>query len=127
MITMAILDDKDTIQQLNYHYTIVIYPGSEDYKTLMEITASFRDDLISLKDQSLIVNNVKWNFQIYFSSDWKFLAICLGFNSANSKTFCSWCTINKSQQGNLSNEWKICKKMDTLVKNPNYYKGHLKI
>ncbi|RGB27469.1 hypothetical protein C1646_798783 [Rhizophagus diaphanus] len=51
-------------------------------------------------------------------------AICLGFNSAHSKNFCPWCTIDKSQQGNLSKEWKISKEMEKIVEKINYYKGH---
>jgi hypothetical protein len=126
MITIAILDDKNTLHQPNYHYTTILYPGCEDYDSLSNVMAQFCYDLRNLKE-GLVINNVKWNFQFYFSSDWKFLITCLGFNSANSKNFCPWCTINKSQQGDLSKEWKINKEMDKLVnEQSNYYKGHLR-
>jgi len=26
------------------------------------------------------INGINWMFNLYFSSDWKFLTICLGFN-----------------------------------------------
>ena len=126
MITIAILDDKNTLHQPNYHYTTILYPGCEDYDSLSNVMAQFCCDLRNLKE-GLVINNVKWNFQLYFSSDWKFLITCLGFNNANSKNFCPWCTINKSQQGDLSKEWKINKEMDKLVNEQNnYYKGHLR-
>ncbi|PKY57798.1 hypothetical protein RhiirA4_549808 [Rhizophagus irregularis] len=82
--------------------------------------------IVDINKEGLVIDNVKWNFQFYFSSDWKFLAICLGFNSAHSKNFCPWCTIDKSQQGDLSKEWKISKEIDKLVEQNNYYKGHIR-
>lgn len=87
----------------------------------------FCNALRSLKDQGLVINNIKWNFQLYFSFNWKFLAICLSFNSAYSKNFCSWCTISiKLQQGNLSKDWIISKEINKLVEQNNYYEGHSK-
>ena len=119
------MDDKNTLYQPNYHYTTILYPGCEDYDSLSNVMAQFCYDLRNLKE-GLVINNVKWNFQLYFSSDWKVLIICLGFNNANSKNFCPWCTINKSQQGDLSKEWRISKEIDKVVEQNNYYKGHFK-
>ncbi len=126
MITIAILDNKSTLYQPNHHYTTVLYPGCEDYNSLSNVMTPFCNDLRSLKDQGLVINNIKWNFQLYFSSDWKFLAICLGFNGAHSKYFCPWCTISKSQQGDLLKEWIISKEINKLVEQNNYYEGHSK-
>ncbi|CAG8830578.1 819_t:CDS:2, partial [Gigaspora margarita] len=57
-------------------------------------------------------------------SDWKFLAISLGFNAANSNYFCPWCIISKKQVANYNQEWTISKKMDQLKQNLNIYNGH---
>ncbi|PKC53287.1 hypothetical protein RhiirA1_404413, partial [Rhizophagus irregularis] len=124
MITMAILDDKDTLHKPNSYHTIILYPGCENYDSLSNIMVPFCHDLRNLKEQGLIINNIRWNFQFYFSSDWKFLATCLGFNGAHSKNFCPWCTISKSQQGDLSKEWSISKNINKLVEKNNYYEGH---
>ena len=88
MITVAILDDKNTLHKPNHHHTIILYPGCENYDSLSNIMAPFCHDLRNLKDQGLVIDNIRWNFRLYFSSDWKFLATCLGFNSAYSKNFC---------------------------------------
>ncbi|GES99712.1 hypothetical protein GLOIN_2v1768393 [Rhizophagus clarus] len=85
IITVAILDDKNTLHKPNHYYTIVLYPGCENYDSLSHMMAPFCHDLRDLKDHGLVINNIRWNFQFYFSSDWKFLAICLGFNSANTE------------------------------------------
>ncbi|GBC48166.1 hypothetical protein GLOIN_2v1783827 [Rhizophagus irregularis DAOM 181602=DAOM 197198] len=124
MITMAILDDKDTLHKPNSYHTIILYPGCENYDSLSNIMVPFCHDLRNLKEQGLIINNIRWNFQFCFSSDWKFLATCLGFNGAHSKNFCPWCTISKSQQGDLSKEWSISKNINKLVEKNNYYEGH---
>src|SRR5436189_2959042 len=63
-------------------------------------------------------------FNLYFSSDWKFLSICLGFNAANSIYFCPWCTISKKQVGEINLEWQISKEMDILKNDFNAYNGH---
>ncbi|RIA91377.1 hypothetical protein C1645_119592 [Glomus cerebriforme] len=60
---------------------------------------------------------------MYFSADWKFLSICLGFNSANSTFFCPWCTIFKKEIADTNKEWTITKQM----KNINTYNGHYSI
>ncbi|CAG8836647.1 20268_t:CDS:1, partial [Cetraspora pellucida] len=83
MITFAILDNIDNIHNPDHHYMVVLYPGSEDYKSLDVATTLLRDELYELTREGLIINEIKWHFNLYFSSDWKFLAISLGFNAAN--------------------------------------------
>ncbi|GBB99477.1 hypothetical protein RclHR1_35320001 [Rhizophagus clarus] len=69
-----------------------------------------------------MISEVMWNFELYFSSDWKFLAICLSFNSANSKFFCLWCQVSKYDQGN---DWKIDKKIENFQEYPGHHKKPL--
>jgi len=124
MVTFAILDDINNIHNPNHHHTIVLYPGSEDYKSLDITMISFRDELRELTEKGLIIDKINWSFNLYFSSDWKFLAICLGFNAANSLYFCPWCTISKKQVANINQEWLISKQMNQLNQNCNAYNGH---
>ncbi|PKC58742.1 hypothetical protein RhiirA1_470515 [Rhizophagus irregularis] len=77
MITMAILDDEQNINKSDYHYTIVLYPGIENYEILEVMMAPFIQELDELKNNGLTINGIIWNFELYFSSDWKFLSICL--------------------------------------------------
>ncbi|GES82308.1 hypothetical protein GLOIN_2v1782566 [Rhizophagus clarus] len=119
MITMAILNDIQNIHKPDHHYTTILFPGVEKYEILENMMASFIKELDEIKKNGLMIGEVMWNFELYFSSDWKFLAICLGFNSANSKFFCPWCQVSKCDQGN---DWKIDKK----IKNFQEYLGHHK-
>jgi len=104
MVTFVILDDVKNIYNPNNHHTVVLYPGSENYESLDISMASFRSELQELSEIGLNIKGVNWTFNLYFSSDWKFLAICLGFNSANSQFFCPWCTISKKQVADINQE-----------------------
>src|SRR5437763_9881230 len=114
MITFAILDDIDNIHNPNYHHTVVLYPGSENYNSLDISTALFRNELHELTEVGMNIDEINWMFNLYFSSDWKFLIICLGFNSANSLFFCPWCTISKKEVADIYKEWKISKQINHL-------------
>ncbi|POG69680.1 hypothetical protein GLOIN_2v1479902 [Rhizophagus irregularis DAOM 181602=DAOM 197198] len=107
MITIALLDDSINICKPNYHYTTILFP-----------------ELQELSNVGIVINNTLWNFEFFFSSDWKFLATCLGFNAANSNNFCLWCEITKNQRGNGQNDWTISKSMSSLNENPTAYPGH---
>lgn len=125
MITMAILDDEQNINKPDYHYTIVLYPGIENYEILEVMMAPFIQELDELKNNGLTINGIIWNFELYFSSDWKFLSICLGFNAANSNYFCPWCQISKRNQDNNQINWRINKKMENILEYPGHNKKPL--
>ncbi|RHZ88086.1 hypothetical protein Glove_26g124 [Diversispora epigaea] len=91
IITCTILDDILNIYKADFHYTIILYPGVENYEILHNVMEQMIDELNSLVLNSLIDSNgTKWKIEPYFSSDWKFLAIILGFNAANANFFCPW-------------------------------------
>ncbi|RHZ73169.1 hypothetical protein Glove_232g43 [Diversispora epigaea] len=71
----------------DYHYAVALYPGTEKYNTIKFILEPFVEELHFLKEDELEITGVLWKIKLYFSSDWKFLAICLGLNSVNSKYF----------------------------------------
>ena len=121
---MALLDDSINLFKSDYHYTIVLFPGTENYSTLKVATNALIQELQELSNVGMVINDILWNFELFFSSDWKFLAICLGFNAANSNHFCPWCKITKNQRGDGQIEWIISKSMTTLNENPRAYPGH---
>ncbi|GBC35766.2 hypothetical protein GLOIN_2v1762662 [Rhizophagus irregularis DAOM 181602=DAOM 197198] len=79
---------------------------SENYPTLKIAANALTQELQELSNIGMIINNTLWNFEFFFSLDWKFLATCLGFNAVNSNNFCP------------------CKSMSSLNKNPTAYPGH---
>ncbi len=124
MITIAILNDKQNIFVPDRHYTTVLFPRSEKYEILETMMSPFIQELDILKSDGLVVDGICWNFELYFSSDWKFLAICLGLNSPNSNYYCPWCQVSKSNQSETN--WKIEKEMDKINKSLSNYPGHIK-
>ncbi|CAG8493890.1 46184_t:CDS:2 [Gigaspora margarita] len=106
MVTCAILDDKTNLYIPNHHYVVVLYPGSENYDSLKNAMLLFLNELHELKKLGIKINNITWNINLYFSADWKFLCICLGFNGANSYYYCP------------------CKSMDQLNADFTIYNGH---
>ncbi|GES78988.1 hypothetical protein GLOIN_2v1809230 [Rhizophagus clarus] len=124
MITVALLDDSMNLFKSDYHYTIVLFLGTENYSTLKVATVALIQELQELSNTGMVINDIFWWFELFFSSDWKFLSICLGFNAANSNHFCPWCEITKNQHGNGKSNWMISKSMSVLSENPTAYPGH---
>ena len=127
MVTIAILDDEQNIHIPDRHHTTLLFSGVENYEILQVTMAPFIQELHDLKDNGLIINGTQWNFELYFSSDWKFLAICLGFNAPNSVHYCPWCQVSKRDQVNLNNytNWIMDKKMDQISTYPGHNKKPL--
>ena len=88
MVTFMILNHKERHHHADYHYTTVLYLGTENYDTLEFILSPLLNELQSFKENGLEATGILWNFKLYFSSDWKFLAICFGLNGLTSKYFC---------------------------------------
>ncbi|CAG8757775.1 13269_t:CDS:1 [Cetraspora pellucida] len=105
MITFMILNDIKNHHIPNYHHTVILYPRVEKYEPLEFILNLLINDLRDLKNNGLNIANTLWHFGLYFSSNWKFLAICLGLNSANSNHFCAWCLCSKCEIGNIKQDW----------------------
>src|SRR4051812_28859694 len=98
MICFAILNDKNNHYKPEKCYTLILYPKIKNYNILQKALAPLIRDLTILKEQGLLdKQGNSWNFEFYFSSDWKFLAICLGLNAANSEYFCPWCFCSKKK------------------------------
>ena len=101
IVTCVILDNKKNLHISDNHFVIILYSGNENYDSLKNAMSLFLDELHELKDYGLKINRIRWRVNLYFSSDWKFLCICLGFNNANSKYFCPWCETSKDKRGDL--------------------------
>ncbi|CAG8627462.1 4243_t:CDS:2, partial [Racocetra fulgida] len=97
-----------------------------DRKLLEIILNPFFNDLKDLKNNVLNVADILWNFEFYFSSDWKFLSICLGLKAANSKYFCAWCSCSKNKIGDATQDWRITKSINDLKINYSNTPSHIK-
>ncbi|GBC44604.2 hypothetical protein GLOIN_2v1778530 [Rhizophagus irregularis DAOM 181602=DAOM 197198] len=126
MVTCTILDDILNIHKADFHYTTILYPGVENYETLQNVMEPMISELHNLVINGLIdPNGTKWKIEPYFSSDWKFMAIILGFNAANANYFCPWCMCTKKDIGNRDKIHKIEKNMNQ-IQSSKPPPGHLK-
>ncbi|CAG8798139.1 21166_t:CDS:2, partial [Cetraspora pellucida] len=78
------------------HYTIILYLGGENYEMLQKVMESMISELHNLITNGLDSNGIKWKIKLYFSSDWKFMAIMLGFNAPNATYFYKMYKIEKN-------------------------------
>ena len=125
MVTMVLLNNLDGLQKPDNHYTLVLYPGTETYEYLKNALAPLIADLCILKEEGFNqINGNHWPVKLYFSSDWKFLAICLGMKAANAQHFCPWCDCNKDNINTTSKT--INKSMDNIKVNYKQINGHIK-
>ncbi|GBC09015.1 hypothetical protein RclHR1_08550001 [Rhizophagus clarus] len=97
------------------HNVKLLYPGTEKYNTLEFILNPFFNELRLLKKNGLEAAGILWNFELYFSFDWKFLAIYLGLNGPTSNYFCFWYSCSKHQHSDLSKDWHIEKNMEQIA------------
>ncbi|POG66169.1 hypothetical protein GLOIN_2v1780831 [Rhizophagus irregularis DAOM 181602=DAOM 197198] len=125
MVIFMILNHKNRHHHADYHYTVALYPCTEKYDTLKFMLSLFINELKSFKENGLEVSGILWKFELYFSSDWKFLAICLGLNGLTANYFCPWCCCSKNQIGDLNRNWCIEKSIDQLITNYNEINGHI--
>ncbi|RIB20647.1 hypothetical protein C2G38_2035060 [Gigaspora rosea] len=98
----------------------------ENYEILKKVMKPLITELNNLTTNGLVDSyGIKWRIEFYFSSDWKFMAIILGFNAPNSNNFYPWCLCTKKDIGNKDKTYKIEKTMDSL-KSDSPPPGHLK-
>ncbi|GET61508.1 hypothetical protein GLOIN_2v1474533 [Rhizophagus irregularis DAOM 181602=DAOM 197198] len=125
MIVMTLLNNLSGLQKLENYYTLVLYLGAETYESLKNVLVPLISDLCNLKKNGFNqIDGNHWPVELYFSSDWKFLAICLGIKAANAQYFCPWCDCRKDE---INTKSKIINKsMDNIKKNYNQTNGHVK-
>jgi hypothetical protein len=57
MVTFMILNHENRHHHADYHYTVVLYPGTEKYDTLKFMLSLFINELKSFKENGLEVGN----------------------------------------------------------------------
>ncbi|PKK77600.1 hypothetical protein RhiirC2_808583 [Rhizophagus irregularis] len=67
MITVALLDDSMNLFKPDYHYTTVLFPGTENYPTLKVAVNALIQELQKLSNNGMIINNIFWNFELFLA------------------------------------------------------------
>ncbi|CAG8833442.1 2955_t:CDS:2, partial [Gigaspora margarita] len=124
MVTFVLLNDYTNIYHPDHHYTLMLYPGIKKYNNLKIALAPLIKDLNNIINGYWNKQGQRWQIQLYFSADWKFLAICMGHKAANSDHFCLWCTIHKKQNSDQTYDWNISKNINDIYNNYLTIPGH---
>ncbi|GET04504.1 hypothetical protein GLOIN_2v1521868 [Rhizophagus clarus] len=115
----------DGLQKPDNHYTLVLYLDAETYESLKNALTPLISDLCILKKRGFKqTDGSHWPVELYFSSDWKFLATCLGMKAANAVHFCLWCDCSKNDINTTLKT--INKSMDNIKANYNQINGHIR-
>ncbi|RIB28771.1 hypothetical protein C2G38_2028273 [Gigaspora rosea] len=120
MVTFTLLNNLLNHYEPDYHYTLILYPGIESYESLKLATKLLIKDLNDIKTGFIDYQGRKWNVELYFSADWKFMAMCLGHKAANCDAFCLWCNCKKNTIGYINPEngdWCISKNIEKIANN----------
>jgi hypothetical protein len=81
-----------------FYYSICLYIGKKSYDSLCTVSAKFSQELEQLKIQGYkALNDTIWLVELFFSEDWKFVALALGVNVPTSNYFCLYCNCHKDQ------------------------------
>ncbi|RIB13382.1 hypothetical protein C2G38_2198039 [Gigaspora rosea] len=103
IITVALLNNLDKLHKPESYYILVLF-----------------------SDRFYEIGRQHWNIELYFSSNWKFLAICLGMNATNSKYFCPWYYCNMENLTNTIEYSIISKNMKKIKESYSMLKSHIR-
>ena len=85
--------------------SILLYIGKEKYEYLSLAVSQIINELDEIKDGFKDHDDVIWPVELFFSGDWKFIAIVLGINAATSNYFCLYCNCHKDERYNMDKVW----------------------
>ncbi|RIA84059.1 hypothetical protein C1645_742608 [Glomus cerebriforme] len=106
MLTMCVLNEEEAVLSPAHQYSICLYLGKESYDSLSTVSAKFSHELEQLKTNGYKdSNNTIWPVELFFSGDWKFVALVLGINAATSNYFCLYCNCHKDERYNMDKVW----------------------
>ena len=87
------------------NHTIAIINSTESYDVLALTLSDICDEVKTLT--SIEVSGHTFHIEYFLCSDWKFLAIICGLESATSTYAYIWCRCPSGQRYNMSMEWSI--------------------
>lgn len=90
-----------------FFLSILLYIGKEKYEYLSLAVSQIINELDEIKDGFKDCDDVIWTVELFFSGDWKFMALVMGIKAANSNFFCLYCEYPKELRSNMNHSWNI--------------------
>ncbi|RIB28329.1 hypothetical protein C2G38_2239583 [Gigaspora rosea] len=106
MFTVCILNEENSVLDPIKQHCICLYTGIEKFESLQSAFGVFIDELKQIVNQGFEDNEGNsWKVDLWFSSDWKFMALVLGINGLTSHYFCLYCDCHKNERWNMNKTW----------------------
>ncbi|RIB12996.1 hypothetical protein C2G38_2249134 [Gigaspora rosea] len=88
MFTVCILNEENSVLDPIKQHCICLYTGIEKFESLQSAFGVFIDELKQIVNQGFEDNEGNsWKVDLWFSSNWKFMALVLGINRPTSHYF----------------------------------------
>ena len=83
--------------------SVAILKVSESYNDILQ---GLQDIIAEAKDiQTITINDVAYQIQLFLRGDWNFLSVICGIESATSEYACIWCKCSKLERCKMKLKW----------------------
>ena len=101
----TILEEDNLALSVKGNHSVAILRVSESYDDLLQ---GLQDIIAEAKDiETITINDVAYQVQLFLGGDWKFLSVICGIESATSEYACIWCKCSKSERCDMKLKWSI--------------------
>jgi len=105
LITITIIQSGNLFSDESC-YTVALTRSREGREPIESVLRPILQQFSKINTKNgLKINQRRIKLQLYLCADWKFLALVLGLNSANSDWFCLWCLCQKEERPHTTTEW----------------------
>eukprot|EP00732_Lithocolla_globosa_P000492 Lithocolla_globosa_v1_NODE_152_length_5671_cov_121.982906.p1 type:complete len:465 gc:universal NODE_152_length_5671_cov_121.982906:2437-3831(+) len=87
MITFCLFNSGKLVTKPDHQFCLSIYVGKEGYDALRQGLAPLFEELNDLQENGFYFEGVHYDVELFFTADWKFMALVLGLNGANCDYF----------------------------------------
>ena len=99
VIAFTILDGNKNPNSPSGNHTTAMLNSQEKYEYLSQAVKDIANEIQSI--QSITIDGHKFNIQFFLDADMKYLAICLGIQTAHAKYSCIWCKCPAEQRHDM--------------------------
>ena len=122
-LAFTILEEDNLALSVRGNHSIAILRVSKNYNDLLQ---SLQDIISEAQDlETVTINDISNQIQLFLGGDWKFLAIICGLESATSQHACIWCKCSKTERcdriwnGQLQIQQRVLEPLKRLLRKLN--------
>ena len=104
-VTFTLLDEGQIAQSEQGNHLLAIFKIPEHYENMALGLNNLIEEMKHLKCAE--VDGCRFDIEYFLGGDWKFLAMCVGIDSAISEHACVWCKCPISDRCDINKSWSI--------------------